>query len=139
MAAKRRDIVIRPEPARAPAQVMTPRVVAARAVGIGALAGLLLGVPLAGVSTIWFRPPDGFDGWWTRLSEGFTIGGFLGGLPAWALGWRIELQSGFRTLKLCLADRRRRLVMSGWCLVPALLVLMAVYALAWLVLAVGWP
>ena len=119
---------------------MPPRVVAltGRAIQIAGLIGFFLGVPLAGLSTRPFTLSDGFDGLWTRLSAGFTIVGSLGGFFAWVLCWQIEIQSGRRTLKLCLADRRRRLVLSGWCVVPALLVLVAVYAVVWLVLSVGW-
>ena len=141
MAARRRDVVIRPEPVRAEARVLPPRVMAltARAIGIATLMGFSFGVPVAGLSTIRFTPQDGFDGWWTRLSEGFAIAGFLAGVLSWVLDWRVELEWerpggrgwGLLIRNLSLKDRHGRPLVSRWRLIAVLATPTALCALVW--------
>lgn len=147
MAARRRDAVIRAEPARADAHVIPPHVIAftARAIQIGVLAGLLIGMPGAGLSTIWFAPQDGFDGWWTRLSAGFAIGSIAVGIAMWLLRWRIDLSWQVphrmwwdaRSWKLTLEDRHGRRDVGGWWRV-ALAALAVINVVSWLVVGLAW-
>jgi hypothetical protein len=149
MVARRRDVTIRPEPARAEARVPAARVIAltARAIGIAALVGFSFGVPAAGLSTIRFTPQDGFDGWWTRLSEGFAIAGFLAGLLSWLLDWRVELEWegprgrgwGLRIRKLSLKERHGRTYMKGWRLFWTFCLAAVASAFAWFLVWMAWP
>lgn len=56
----------------------------------GAVFGVI-GTVVALISTIWFTPDSGFDGWWTRTSGGLGIGSLLGGIPLWFMGLKVEL------------------------------------------------
>jgi hypothetical protein len=147
MAARRRDVTIRPEPVRVEARVPSPHitVLTARAIEIAALIGFSFGLPVVSLSTIRFTPQDGFDGWWTRLSEGFAIAGFVAGLLSWLLSWRVELEWetpgergwDMRTLNLSLKDRRGRPLISGRRLIAVLLIPTALCAIVWSVIAMG--
>ena len=121
--------------------------ITAKALGIAALIGLFWGVPAAGLSTIRFTPQDGFDGWWTRLSEGFAIAGFLPGVLSWVLDWRVELEWERPCARgwvlpirnLSLKDGRGRPLISSWRLIAVLAIPPALCALVCFAIAQGWP
>jgi magnesium-transporting ATPase (P-type) len=99
--------------------------ITARAIVVATLVGFSFGVPAAILSTIWFTPQGGFDGWWTRLSEGFTLAGFPSGFLSWASDWR--------------KYRRGRPLRSDCLLIAVLLIPTALCALMRYMVAMDWP
>ena len=122
-------------------------VITARAIVIATLMGFSFGVPAAALSTIRFTPQDGFDGLWTRLSEGLAIAGLLPGLLSWVLGWRVELEwerpcgKGWhlRTLNLSWKDRHGRTYMKGRRLFWTFCLAAVANALVWFFVWIAWP
>jgi len=88
-----KHVTVKPPPATAYAEAPTPNVISYRLIMVVKVAVVLGAVGLvgAGVSSIWLRPVDGFDGWYTRLSAGVTlgsaVGGVVGALRLLAAGW----------------------------------------------------
>jgi hypothetical protein len=122
-------------------------VITARAIVIATLVGFSFGVPAAVLSTIWFTPQGGFDGFWTRLSEGFGIAGFVAGLPSWLLRWRVDREWerpggrgwGSWIPNLSLKDRHGRPLISGCRLIAVLLIPTALCTLVWFFVWIAWP
>ncbi len=90
----RKDVTVKPPTAPARAEALPPNVISERLVGTIRMATLvgLLGLVPAAFSTIWFTPQCSFDAWYTRLSEGFVLGGALGGFIRWRFGWPKDLK-----------------------------------------------
>ena len=117
-----------------------------RPLELGAVFGGI-GSVVALISALWFTPQGGFDGWWTRLSEGFAIAGLPSGFLSWAMDWRVELEWerlggrawGLRIRNLCLKDRRGRPLISGWRLIAVPAIPTALCALVCFAIAQGWP
>ena len=86
-----KHVTVKPPPATADAEGLTPNVIAYRLILIAVVVGLI-GVLGALVSTIWLRPVDGFDGWYTRLSGGFAVGSVTACLASSLFAWRKDLR-----------------------------------------------
>ena len=64
-----------------------------RVVGPLELGAVFGGIGFVGalISTRWFTPEYGFDGWWTRISGGLGLGSLAGGIPLWLARRKVEL------------------------------------------------